>query len=95
MASGNESLELTEAGTWESFPNFAKKLVKQIGASIIKKLNGPDIRIWEIEYKGHILNLVYDDFPNGVSIEPKKSSDQSIIDELYQIFKNQSDEVGL
>ena len=57
MASGNESLELTEAGTWESFPKFAEKYVKQIGAKIIKKTEGPDIHIWEIEYDGVILNF--------------------------------------
>ena len=31
MASRNESLELTEEDTWEVFPRFAKKYVKQFG----------------------------------------------------------------
>ena len=37
MKSGLEGLELTEDGTWESFPAFAEKLVEQIGAKIIRK----------------------------------------------------------
>jgi hypothetical protein len=46
MASGRESLELTEAGTWESFPSFAEKYAAQIGAKIIKKIEGPDVHLW-------------------------------------------------
>ncbi|NRA15895.1 MAG: hypothetical protein HRU04_10385 [Oceanospirillaceae bacterium] len=34
MASGNESLELTQEGTWESFPLFAEQYVEQMGANV-------------------------------------------------------------
>jgi len=95
MASGNESLELTDAGTWESFPAFAERFVSQIGASVLKKIDGPDIRLWEIEYEGTLLRLVYDDYPNGVSIEPKDSDGQNAVDDLFQLVKSQSDESGL
>lgn len=95
MASGNFSLELTEAGTWESFPAFAKKFVAQIGAKIIKKIDGQDIRIWEIEYEGVVLSFVYDDFPNGVSIEPKGKDGQPAIDKLFRLVSEQSDPNGL
>jgi len=56
MSSGNESIELTEAGTWESFPPFAEKFANQIGAKIIKRITAPDMHLWEIEYHGIILN---------------------------------------
>jgi len=95
MASGNFSLELTEAGTWESFPAFAKKFVAQIGAKIIKKIDGPDIRIWEIEYDGVILNFVYDDYPNGISIEPKGNEGQPATDKLFRLLSKQSEPNGL
>ena len=95
MASGNESLELTEAGTWESFPSFAKKFIDQIGASVIRKIDGPDVRIWEIKYEGAILNLVYDDFPNGVSVEPKDKNGQKAVDHLFKMVESQKDESGL
>ncbi len=95
MASGNESLKLTSDGTWESFPAFAENFVKQIGASIIKKIDGPDIQIWEIRYEGALLNLVYDDYPNGVSIEPKDTDGQNAVDALFQLVKSQGNESGL
>ncbi|NRA18570.1 MAG: hypothetical protein HRU04_24045 [Oceanospirillaceae bacterium] len=34
MASGNESLELTQEGTWESFPPFGEQYVEEIGANL-------------------------------------------------------------
>lgn len=95
MASGNYSLELTEAGTWESFAPFAQKFARQIGAKIINKIDGPDIRIWEIEYEGVILNFVYDDYPNGVSIEPKGKEAGQAIDKLYKLVVEQSEPNGL
>lgn len=90
MASGFESLELTEAGTWESFPSFAEKYIQQIGASVVRKFESLDMLLWEIVYDGAVLNFVYDDFPNGVSIEPKDKSGQDAIDKLYKIAKEQS-----
>ncbi len=95
MALGNESLELTDAGKWESFPSFAERFVAQIGASVRKKIDGPDIRFWEIEYNGALLRLVYDDYPNGISIEPMDSDGQKAVDGLFKLVKSQSDQSGL
>jgi len=95
MASGTECLELTEAGSWESFPTFAEKYVKQIGAKIKRKIKAPDMHLWEIEYEGVVLNFVYDDFPNGISIEPKDKSGQDAIENLYKLVLSQSDPNGL
>jgi hypothetical protein len=95
MASGNECLELTEEGTWESFPSFAEKYVKQIGAKVIKKIQAPDIHLWEIEFEGVVLNFVYDDFPNGISIEPKDKNGQAAIEKLYKLALSESDPSGL
>lgn len=95
MASGSESLELTGAGSWESYPFFANKYIKQIGAKLEQKFTGPDAHLWEIEYDGVILNFVYDDFPNGISIEPKDSKGRAAIDKLYKQAMEQSDPNGL
>ncbi|OQX23685.1 MAG: hypothetical protein BWK80_24695 [Desulfobacteraceae bacterium IS3] len=94
-ASETESLELTEAGSWLSFPPFAEKYVKQIGAKIKRKIEAPYMHLWEIEYEGAVLNFVYDDFPNGISIEPKDKSGQDAVEKLYKLALSQSDPNGL
>jgi len=95
MASGDECLLLTDAGTWESFPAFAEEFISQLGASVLRKIDLPDIHLWEIEYEGAPLRLVYDDFPNGVSVEPIDSGGRNAIEDLFQMLKRQSDETGL
>lgn len=95
MTSGCESLELTEEGTWESFSSFAEKYVQQIGARVIKKIETPDMHMWQIEYEGAVLNFVYDDYPNGVSIEPMSSQGQFAIDKLFNLTLEQKDPNGL
>lgn len=95
MASGCESLELTEACSWEEFPSFTEKYIKQIGASLNKKIETVDMHIWEIEYSGSVLNFVYDDFPNGISIEPKNKKGQKAVNEIHQVAFEQREPNGL
>ena len=93
MANGQYCIELTEEGNWESFENFANHFIPQIGALLIEKIDGPDIRIFKIQYKNTFLNLVYDDYPNGVSIEPINNNPE-IINELFSLVKSQSSPNG-
>jgi hypothetical protein len=95
MASGDLCVELTEAGTWESFPRFAEKWAEEIGAEITDRLDGPDVRIWTISYEGHSLSLVYDDFPNGVTVEAPDSTSNATIEKLFAIVSSQSDPNGV
>lgn len=95
MAIGCECIQLTESGSWETFPGFAENYVAQIGAKIIERISAPDIHIWKIEYEGTILNFVYDDFPNGISVEPKNIQGQAAIEKLWNLLLKQSEPSGL
>ena len=52
----------------------------------------PDARA---PHEGALLRLVYDDYPNGVSVEPKDNVGQKAVDFLFQLVKSHSDESGL
>jgi hypothetical protein len=95
QASGDLYIELTEAGTWESFPKFAEALTQQIGAIITERIDGPDVRLWKIAYAGNALRLVYDDYPNGVSIEPSTSGQDAVIRDLFDTFMAQVSPSGV
>lgn len=95
MQNGNMCIELTEAGTWESFPPFAEALAKQIGGAITQRIDGPDVRLWKVEYLGHPLRLVYDDFPNGISLEPMTDGSDNIIHRLFEKFSSEASKHGL
>lgn len=87
---GNFALLLTEAGTWESFETFAEKWTQQIGAQILDRVDGPDVRVWRIYYEDRTVNLIYDDFPNGISVEAIDADSNDAIERLYSLVLSQA-----
>jgi hypothetical protein len=73
-------------GNWETFPDFAEALVSQINAKIIKKSNDVTMHWWDIEYKNTVLYFIYEDYSNGVHIEPTDKNSNEIIMELFTVF---------
>jgi len=86
MASGHECLSLSERISWEDFPCFAENLISLIGGEIIEKIDGPDMRLWQVKYRTSILQLVFDDYPLMVSLESLDSNGDLIIHDLYKIL---------
>lgn len=95
MRSGNLRLLLTEAGTWESFEAFAEKWTHQIGALIVDRLDGPDVRVWRVSYENRLVNLVYDDFPNGVSVEAIDADSNPAIEKLFSLVLSEAEPNGV
>jgi hypothetical protein len=69
MASGHLSLRLSENVRWEEFPTFAEELLGLIQATVLKRTDGVEMRIWDVRIDGHLLRLVYEDFPVCASLE--------------------------
>ena len=90
--SGHAVIELTERGTWEEFPEFAKRFTKQIEGKKIDQVDGPDVRFWDIELKGEKMNLGYEDFPNGISLMSYTDKGDLILNDLFGQLVEQSDE---
>lgn len=86
MASSHESLSLSERISWEDFPRFAEDLISLFGGEIIEKIDGPDIRLWQVKYRASTLRLVFDDYPLMVSLESLDSNGDLIIHDLYKIL---------
>jgi Protein of unknown function (DUF3630) len=84
MASGHVCIEFDDAVTYDSFPEFASRLAKRIGATVKQKDDAVDIRIWEMDVGGVGVRLVYEDFPSQASLE---SSSAEADDFLRQIAK--------
>lgn len=95
MHSGNWCIELTEEGNWEYFPRFAEAFSKQIGFAIINRADAVDMRIFEIEYLGQRIRLVYEDFPNGISLESMNASGAAILKYLFKQLSSEASENGV
>ena len=84
MASGHLCLNLTERMSWEEFPDYAEKFLRSIGGEIIRKSEGPDIRIWEVSIERHPVQFVFDDYPVMVSLESYDDQGDKILKHLRQ-----------
>lgn len=95
MQDGTYCIELTEEGTWESFAPFAEAFAQQLGSKITERIDGPDVRLWKLNHGGHDLRLVYEDFPNGVSLEPTDNSQNQVIEAIFQRIRSEASDDGI
>lgn len=69
IASGHLSLELTDQPSWESFERYAEELLRRLDARVVERGSTVDMHLWTVEIETVPLRLVYEDFPNRVSLE--------------------------
>lgn len=85
MASGNLCLQLTERVEWEDFPNYVHEFLRVIGGEILEKNDAVDIRLWVVRIGDTKLWLVYEDYPQMVSLEPHEGQAcDALLQNLHQ-----------
>ena len=90
MASGHRCLNLSECVSWEEFPDYAQELLAFMHGSKVSAVDGPDVRLWQVQVEGTGLRLVYDDYPQMVSLE----SDSDAGDRLLQQLDSRLSRIG-
>jgi len=86
MQSGSLCLNLSSRVGWDDFPDFVQKLLRNIGGEIIEKNDAVDIRVWNVDFNGEMLRIVWDDFPVMVSLESSSPSGDQKINEIFDIL---------
>ena len=84
---GYLALKLTECVEWEDFPAYAHKFLQAVGGEVLKKNDAADTRIWEVKIDGATLWLVYEDYPQMISLEPSGQACDALIQSLHQKLK--------
>lgn len=83
MASGHLCLNLSEAVSWERFPQFSEALLMQVGGTRLRATDAVDARLWDVTIEGHRLQLAFDDFPSMVSLESRDAAGDDVLRRLY------------
>ncbi len=94
MASGNNSLELTQCISWTGFPQHANEIINFLGGEIINKADSVVDRVWDICVNGERFWLSFNDFGLGVSLDSqtRQSSKQiAAIRDRLQEWRNAED----
>lgn len=86
MASGNQSLMLTEAIGWDAFPEYADAILRCLAGTVVSRTDGPDQRVWTVAIREQLFWLAYDDYPLRVSIDPQDAAASGLIPEIRQIL---------
>lgn len=82
MANGNLAVDLTEAITWEHFPEFANRFVERYDGKVKLKNTTVDMHLWEITINSALFQLVYEDFPGRVCLESQDAHGNNVLREL-------------
>lgn len=89
MASGHLALELTEQVSWDEFPHYAQTLLRHLGVSPGVVTDAVDMRMVDFLYSGAHLKVVYEDFPQLVSVESVDAAGDATLKDLYTFLIKQ------
>ena len=89
IASGHSCLELTEKIHWQQFPKFAEELAASIEGTVFDKAESVEMRIWFLRFPTCDISLVYDDFPEMVSLESNSVDGDRLLQSLQEKLKGQ------
>jgi len=82
MASGHLCLELTEMPNWESFGRYAEELLRRLDGRVVERITIVDMHLWNIDIETVPLRLVYEDFPNRISLESESYPGDMLLKKL-------------
>src|SRR5262245_41649000 len=71
MASGEESLHLTDRVRWEEFSGYAEAVLLLLDGTIEARADSAAERVWDITIDGADFWIAFDDFGLGISLDPK------------------------
>ena len=79
LNSGHLCLELASDMSWDRFPYFVNEFLNRFNATLEKKTDAVDIRIWEIAIEGEQIRCVFEDFPLMLSLESDTDNGDQIL----------------
>jgi hypothetical protein len=94
MASGNQALLLSNRVTWEAFPSYAPALAGLLGGKIVDKADSAAERVWTALIEGQRFFISYDDYPFGVSLEPRDGGAAMLIPTIRERLLRVRDQRG-
>lgn len=86
MASGHLALELTERIGWTQSADYAAELLARLGAKVIDTVDPAEMRIWNLAIEGVTVRLVYEDFPQMISLEANAAAGDELLTRLASRF---------
>lgn len=84
QAGGRVSLLLTEQIGLEDFERYAAELLRRLDGKVAEKGYAAGMHIWNVEIEDVAFRLVYDDFPNRVTLESESQAGDILLSKLQK-----------
>lgn len=84
QAGGHLYLLLTERIGWEDFERYANELLHRLDGRVAAKGSAADMHLWNVEIETLPFRLVYDDYPNGVTLESESHAGDMLLRKLQE-----------
>lgn len=78
MSNGESFIILSESTSWSDFPRLIASILPIIQGEIGDKADTVDLRMWKVKTPQGVINAVYQDFPNEITLEPVAGGDSAI-----------------
>ncbi|MEQ6349305.1 hypothetical protein [Ralstonia pseudosolanacearum] len=84
-------ISILEPVDWEGVPDKVREILSLIGAQDIVTVANEDAisvdtKWWEFKFKGSSFRIVYEEWPSGLSIEPKGAESASLLSEIEKLI---------
>ncbi|MEO3430968.1 DUF3630 family protein [Pelagibius sp. CAU 1746] len=84
QAGGHLSLLLTERMVFEDFGRYAEELMRRLDGKVTEKGYAAGMHIWNVKIETLPFRLVYDEFPNGVTLESESHAGDMLLSKLQK-----------
>lgn len=88
---GFRYIAILEPVDWNSASSKAREILDLIGARHAAAVANNDLvsvdtKWWNFNFKEKIFRIVYDEWPNGLSIEPRDAESASLLPDIEQLI---------
>ncbi|WP_432735209.1 DUF3630 family protein [Ralstonia solanacearum] len=88
---GFRYIAILEPVDWDSAPKKAREILDLIGALDVATLANDDsvsvdTKWWNFTFKEKIFRIVYEEWPNGLSIEPRDAESASLLPDMERLI---------
>ncbi len=92
---GHVEIHLTERGTWNAFPEFARLFSAQLEAKNISQVTVVANRFWKIELNDAEVDLSYQEEPHGYFLMSYDKQGDVVLNELFLRLLEEKSEDGI
>ena len=80
---GRCEIVISERETWEESQATLRHLVERLGLAIVRRIEGPDAWLWDVQSEAGTFIVGYDDFPCETTLYASEPRDDAAVERIF------------